>query len=146
MAVPSKLLSPPHKRSAALLAERGFRFWGSEISREESMSNIKPSACRQRLPDRRAHELFDFDHGGLRFTAGIGRFGDGRLAEIFISNSKGGSQADCNVRDASVVASIALQYGAPLDVIRKALMRDARGNGSGALAVALDLVAEENAP
>lgn len=97
--------------------------------------------ARERQCDRRAHELFDFDAGCRRFTAGIGRFDDGRLAEIFISDSKSGSQADCNARDASVVASIALQYGVPLDVLRKALMRDARGNGSGPLAVALDIVA-----
>jgi hypothetical protein len=97
---------------------------------------------RQRRPDRRAHELFDFDAGGRRFTAGIGRFDNGRLAEIFISDSKSGSQADTNARDASVVASIALQYGVPLDVLRKALMRDARGAPCGPLAVALDMVAE----
>jgi hypothetical protein len=33
--------------------------------------------------------------------------------------------------DAAVVASIALQYGAPLDVIRRALMRDSRGRATG---------------
>jgi hypothetical protein len=38
------------------------------------------------------------------------------------------------------VASIALQYGAPLDVIRHALMRDASGQASGPLGVALDLL------
>lgn len=105
------------------------------------MSNIQAHTFRQLLLDRRGHEVFDFDHDGLRFTAGIGRFDDGRLAEIFISSSKAGSQADCNVRDASVVASIALQYGTPLDVLRKALMRDAHGNPSGALAAALDMIA-----
>lgn len=99
-------------------------------------------AARECQRDRRAHELFGFDVGGRHFTAGIGRFDDGRLAEIFISDSKSGSQADCNARDASVVASIALQYGVPLDVLRKALMRDARGAPCGPLAVALDMVAE----
>lgn len=97
---------------------------------------------RQRRPDRRSHELFDFEDGGFRFTAGFGRFDDGRLAEIFITSNKSGSQADTNARDASVVASIALQYGVPLDVLRKALMRDSRGAACGPLAVALDMVAE----
>jgi hypothetical protein len=111
------------------------------------VSNIQTATRRQRLSDRRNHEVFDFDHDGLRFTTGIGRFEDGRLAEIFLSNNRAGSQADTNARDASVVASIALQYGVPLDVIRKALMRDMRGAPSGPLAAALDMVAGmENAP
>jgi hypothetical protein len=32
---------------------------------------------RVRLPNRRGHELLDFEHGGIRYTAGIGRFEDG---------------------------------------------------------------------
>jgi ribonucleoside-diphosphate reductase alpha chain len=97
---------------------------------------------RKRLPNRRSAETFDLGADGQRYSATVGRFDDGRLAEIFISNSKAGSQADCNARDASVVVSIALQYGVPPDVIRKALMRDARGAGSGPLAVALDMIAD----
>jgi hypothetical protein len=38
----------------------------------------------------------------------------------------------------SFVASIALQHGVPVDVIRKALMRDSEGRASGPLAAALD--------
>src|SRR5262245_20625085 len=45
--------------------------------------------------------------------------------------------------DAAVVTSIALQYGVPLEVIRKALMRDAQGRASGPLGVALDTIAAE---
>ena len=97
---------------------------------------------RKRRPNRRGAETFDLEADGQRYCATVGRFDDGRLAEIFISNSKSGSQADCNARDASVVASIAMQYGVPVDVLRKALMRDARGAPCGPLAVALDMVAE----
>src|SRR5258708_31549207 len=43
--------------------------------------------------------------------------------------------------DAAVVASIALQYSVPLDVIRGALMRDPRGKPSGPLGVVLDRLA-----
>jgi hypothetical protein len=97
---------------------------------------------RKRQPNRRAAETFDLKAAGQRYCATFGRSDDGRLAEIFITSSKSGSEADTNARDASVVASIALQYGVPLDVLRKALMRDARGAPSGPLAVALDMVAE----
>jgi hypothetical protein len=38
----------------------------------------------------------------------------------------------------SFVASFALQHGVPVDVIRKALMRDSEGRASGPLAAALD--------
>ena len=97
---------------------------------------------RKRLPNRRSAETFDLEAGGQRYCATIGRFDDGRLSEIFISNVRSGSTADCNARDASVVASIALQYSVPLDVLRKALMRDSRGAPSGPLAAALDMVAD----
>ena len=67
---------------------------------------------------------------------------DGRLAEIFISNAKAGSHSDAAAKDAAVVASIALQHGVPIDVIRHALLRDSRGRASSPLGCALDLIAE----
>jgi hypothetical protein len=36
---------------------------------------------RERLPNRRGHELLDFEHAGIRYTVGAVRFPDGRLAE-----------------------------------------------------------------
>ena len=32
---------------------------------------------RHRLPNRRRHEVIEFDHGGFRYTAGLGRFDEG---------------------------------------------------------------------
>jgi len=43
-----------------------------------------------------------------------------------------------------VLFSIARQHGAPFEVLRKALMRESNGKGSGPLATALDLLAETN--
>jgi hypothetical protein len=97
---------------------------------------------RQRLPDRRASEQIGFFCCGFEFTATISRFPDGRLAEIFLANGKCGSDSDVSARDAAVVASIALQYGVPVEVLRKALMRDSAGQPSGPLGTALDLLAE----
>jgi hypothetical protein len=102
--------------------------------------------ARQRLRNRRASETFDFESQGLVFTATFSRFDDGRLGEIFITNHKAGSMAGINASDAAVVCSIALQFGVPLETIRRALMRDGRGNASGPLAVALDLLDEDAAP
>jgi hypothetical protein len=102
-------------------------------------------AARERLPTRRECEGFDVEALGLRFRATYGRFDDGRLAEVFLTNHKAGSMAGILASDSAVLCSIALQYGAPLDVIRRALMRDGRGNASGPLGVVLDRLAEEAA-
>lgn len=100
-------------------------------------------SARRRLPNRRASVSFDFQSQGLGFTATASYFLDGSgLAEIFLRNHKAGSMAGINACDAAVVCSIALQYGVPLDVIRKALMRDSHGRASGPLGAALDIIAE----
>jgi ribonucleoside-diphosphate reductase alpha chain len=70
----------------------------------------------------------------------VSYFADGRVAEIFLSNHKAGSAADVDARDAAIAASIALQFGADLQTIRKALCRDPRGKASGAL----DLIAGDD--
>jgi hypothetical protein len=98
------------------------------------------TAVRKRLPNRRAAETFDFTSQGLAFRATISRFDDGRLGEIFLTNHKAGSMSGINAADAAVVCSIALQYGVPLDTIRKALCRDCQGRAIGPLGVALDKI------
>jgi hypothetical protein len=101
---------------------------------------------RQRLPNRREHELLDFEHGGIRYTAGIGRFEDGELAEIFLNTAKHGTAIDTNARDAAVAASLLLQHGCSVETLSRALTRNADGSASGPLAYALDLVANGRAP
>ena len=54
--------------------------------------------------------------------------------------------ADSNARDCAVAVSIALQHGAPAEVIRRALCRDGSGNPSGPVGAALDLLARERSP
>jgi hypothetical protein len=100
-------------------------------------------AARQRLPNRRASETFSLECAGLKYRATVSRFSDGRLAEIFIANHKAGSGADTAARDSAIVCSIALQYGADVETIRKALCRDSRGNANGPLGVALDIMFAE---
>jgi hypothetical protein len=99
---------------------------------------------RDRLPNRRASECFTFEIDGLRFTATVSRFPDGRLAELFLNNHKAGNQSDTNARDAAIIFSFAVQHGADADAIRRALCRDAQGRALGPLAAALDLIAEES--
>ena len=53
---------------------------------------------RERFPDRPC-ETFELGVGGLRYTATVGRFPDGRVGEIFLNNRKFNSAADTNARD-----------------------------------------------
>jgi hypothetical protein len=100
------------------------------------------SASRQRLPNRRSHWLYKFEAGGQAYIGGIGRFEDGRLAEIFINGAKVGSAAEANAQDAAIVASLALQCGCPLETIRHALART--GGTAGPLAALLDEVERQS--
>jgi hypothetical protein len=97
---------------------------------------------RQRLQNRRASETFELVAGGLRYTATVSRFRDGRIGELFLTNHKSNSAADTNARDAAITFSIAVQHGAHPEAIRRALCRDAAGNPSGPLATALDIIME----
>lgn len=99
------------------------------------------TAERTRLPNRRKSENFTFEVDGLRFTATVSRFADGKVSELFLSNHKHGNQSDTNARDAAIVLSFALQHGADIETIRKALCRDSQGRAQGPLGAALDLLA-----
>jgi hypothetical protein len=96
---------------------------------------------RQRLADRRASETFSLECAGLSYVATISRFDDGRIGEIFLSNHKAGSHADTAARDRAIVCSIALQFGADVQTISRALCRDIRGEANGPLGTALDMIA-----
>jgi len=98
--------------------------------------------ARERLPNRRLCESFSFELDGLRFTATVSRFADGRVGELFLNNHKFGNQSDTNARDAAIILSFALQHGADVQEIRRALCRDSAGRPLGPVAAALDLIAE----
>jgi hypothetical protein len=73
------------------------------------------TAKRERLPNRRASESFSFEREGLRFTATVSLFADGRIGELFLNNHKSGNQLDTNARDAAIILSFAVQHGADID-------------------------------
>jgi len=93
------------------------------------------TAHRQPLQNRRPHWLYRFECDDQSYTGGIGRFDDGRIAEIFINGSKVGTAAETNAQDAAIVASLALQHGCPIETIRHALARS--GGATGPLATLL---------
>lgn len=92
-------------------------------------------ADRERLLNRRGAELVNFEHGGRRWIATIGRFADGRVSEIFLDAPKASPIADMAAA-AAIVASLALQAGCPLATLRHAL----DGRDVGPLGAALALI------
>jgi hypothetical protein len=68
---------------------------------------------------------------------------DGRIAEIFLSARHVGSPLEAIARDAAIVASIALQFGADLGTIRDSLTRDHDGGPATLLGAALDALLDE---
>jgi hypothetical protein len=98
---------------------------------------------RERLPNRRASDNYTFELHGLRYTATVSRFADGRLGELFLNNHKAGNQSDTNARDAAIILSFAVQDGADVEAIRRALCRDSADRPLGPIASALDLLAEQ---
>jgi hypothetical protein len=96
------------------------------------MANIHHAPItRNRLPNRRVSETFT-----------ISRLPDGRCCELFLNNHKSNSSADNTARDAAIIASIALQYGADVETIRKGLSRDSLGRATSPVGAALDRVSE----
>ena len=98
---------------------------------------------RERLPNRRASTVFEVQALGLRFTVAVSRYSDGRPAEIFITSHRAGNAAGIMASDAAICASLALQFGCPVEVLRKALSRDSAGRATSPLGLGLDLSGEE---
>ncbi len=76
----------------------------------------------------------------MRFTASVSRYPDNRPGEIFIDNHKAGSAIGTLVRDAAIILSFALQYGADITAIGKALSRDGQGQPLGPIGQATDTI------
>lgn len=100
---------------------------------------------RQRPPNRRCSEIIDFEYSGNKFSLGLSRFADGRVAEIFISSERPGSPLEAIARDSAVAVSFALQCGADIAALRAALTRDHDGGPASPIGAALDCL-EEGAP
>lgn len=98
---------------------------------------------RKQLPQRRAAETISFELDGLNYVGTAGRFADASPAEIFLNFSKLDSGLDANARDAAIAASLALQYGCPVETLQHALARKPDGSAMGPLGKFLDLLTKE---
>jgi hypothetical protein len=104
----------------------------------ENESAEKPA--RERLPDRRAAISSSFARDGACFEMTTGFYPDGRPGEIFLNADRANSLLDFLMSDAAILASIALQYGAPLDELRHALKRNSSGAAASPIGEALDRI------
>src|SRR5436309_3197198 len=114
------------------------------MGQRDSARGGRRMTARERLRNRRVSKVFDIELYRLRYVVGFSRFDDGRVAEIFLQNHKPVSQSDSYARDSAIAASLALQYGCPLEVLRRALLRDPQGRASTPLGVALDIIAQDS--
>lgn len=96
---------------------------------------------RELLPTRRANETIEIVVQDIKYTATLGFYDDGRPGEVFLNGAKVGTVLDLNACEAAVMASLALQYGAELEVLRHAVKRDASGAPQSPIGVVLDMLA-----
>jgi hypothetical protein len=98
---------------------------------------------RKKLPNRRSSQRFTFTHGKLDYTATLGYYDPGmnHLGEIFITCGKTGSDANLAMLEAATAMSFALQYGADVETVRRAMPRRVDGSPEGPLGALLDLLA-----
>ena len=92
-----------------------------------------PWALRERLPDRRESETYDVHFGGKRFHVTLGRYPDGRPAEVFLHGHKVGSDLDLLFDDVAVLFSRLLQHGDTPDALAAGLGRLGDGQAPASL-------------
>ena len=97
-------------------------------------------SARNRLRNRRPAMTLAFERDGSKYQMTVGFYPDGRVGEIFLNAEHANSLLDALAHDAAILASLALQFGCPVDVIRRVLKRDARGAAASPIGGALDLL------
>lgn len=98
---------------------------------------------RRRIENRRSSQTIEVVFRGKIHTVNYHRDADGIIREVFIRTPKTSSQGEDDARDVAVILSIALQYSAPLEVIRDALTRFDDGSAAGIGGAVLDALAGE---
>jgi hypothetical protein len=77
------------------------------------------------------------------YRATIGKYADGRIGEVFITNHKAGSAAGVMASDAAVLCSIALRMGASPEALLHSLMKDSAGRATSPIGVVLEMIVGE---
>jgi hypothetical protein len=100
---------------------------------------------RTRLPDRRAAETVQLEHGGTRFMVTIGFYPDGRPGEVFTHGIRTGSGLDALLADACVVVSCLIQHGVEPRDLAASMGRLGSTEAASIIGAVVDLVAAASA-
>ena len=92
------------------------------------------------LPQRRHAETFTVVHRDQTFVVTIGYFPDGTAGEVFVDVAKSGNDLAHIARDAAIVVSIALQFGANAEILQHAVTRNNRGEAASILGAVIDSI------
>lgn len=95
---------------------------------------------RTELPNPRLNETQEFERDGVHITVTVGFYKNGEVGEIFLNADRADSMLDVLMSDAAILASLALQYGAPLRQLAHAIKRDKFGIASSPIGAALDRI------
>jgi hypothetical protein len=95
------------------------------------------------LPTRRESDRIKFEFSGIKYYGTIGYNREGQISEIFLQAGRIGSGIEAIARDTAVAASLAFQYGCPVDVMRNAVTRLDDKSPAGPLGEFLDMIATE---
>lgn len=93
----------------------------------EVLTALREARGRRRLPNRRLSMTYTVRHNNKPHELTIGYYPDLTPGEMFVDTDRPGADMNMLAHDAMVVASLALQYGCPLDVIRDAVLRHEAG-------------------
>jgi hypothetical protein len=96
---------------------------------------------RERLPNRRAAETVQIEHGGQRFTVTIGYYPDGRAGEVFTHGFRIGSTLDALLADACVLLSVLMQHGIETRELASSMGRLGSSEPASVIGAVLDLIA-----
>lgn len=102
------------------------------------------SMPRKVLPTRRRCENLSMTFGSSNYTVSVGRYFDDVPAEVFVSSTRSSSEIADIARDASILVSIALQYGVPLRAMRNSITRLSDNNAASIIGAVLDLISPDN--
>lgn len=95
---------------------------------------------RTHLPNRRLNETREFERDGIRIKMTVGFMPDGSVGEIFLNADRSDSMLDVLMSDAAIIASLALQWGVPVQHLAHAIKRDKFGTASSPIGAALDRI------
>jgi len=90
-------------------------------------------------PQLRAAATFDLRFWNQPFTVTVGVYADGTPGEVFVDSHKTGGDVEAIASDAArVLLSLGLQHGTPIETIRRAVTRGARGEPASIIGTIVD--------